>query len=41
VIKGEMKASTVKSGLEYMVWLADWYRENSSGKGVGFFQIGG
>jgi len=41
VIKGELKADTVKSGIEYMVWLADWYRNNSSGKGVGFFQIGG
>ena len=41
VIKSEMKASTMKSGIEYMVWLADWYRNNSEGKGVGFFQIGG
>lgn len=41
VIKNELKASTMKSGIEYMVWLADWYRQNSSGKGVGFFQIGG
>ncbi len=41
VIKGELKAATVKNGIEYMVWLADWYRNNSSGKGVGFFQIGG
>jgi len=41
VIKGELQASTMKSGIEYMVWLADWYRQNSSGKGVGFFQIGG
>lgn len=41
VIKGEMKPTTMKSGIEYMVWLADWYRQNSSGKGVGFFQIGG
>src|SRR5215204_7826489 len=41
VIKGELKASTMKSGIEYMVWLSDWYRNNSSGKGVGFFQIGG
>ena len=39
VIKDQLKASTVKSGIEYMVWLADWYRNNSSGKGVGFFQI--
>ena len=41
VIKGQLKAGTVKSGIEYMVWLADWYRHNSGGKGVGFFQIGG
>jgi deoxyhypusine synthase len=41
VIKGQLKASITKSGIEYMVWLADWYRHNSSGKGVGFFQIGG
>ena len=31
----------MKSGIEYMVMLSSWYRENSSGKGVGFFQIGG
>ena len=41
VIKGELKASTVKSGIEYMVYLTEWYRANSGGKGVGFFQIGG
>lgn len=41
VIKGELKASTVKSGIEYMGYLADWYVKNSEGKGVGFFQIGG
>ncbi len=41
VIKSELKASTMKSGIEYMVWLADWYRQNSGGKGLGFFQIGG
>ena len=41
VIKGELKASTMKSGIEYMTWLAKWYPENSGGKGVGFFQIGG
>jgi deoxyhypusine synthase len=40
-IKGELKASTMKSGIEYMMWLADWYVKNSAGKGVGFFQIGG
>jgi deoxyhypusine synthase len=41
VIKNEIKASTMKSGIEYMAWLADWYVKNSEGKGVGFFQIGG
>jgi deoxyhypusine synthase len=40
VIKGELKASTMKSGIEYMTFLADWYTKNSD-KGVGFFQIGG
>jgi deoxyhypusine synthase len=41
VIKNELKPSTMKSGIEYMVWLADWYKKNSSEKGIGFFQIGG
>ncbi|MBS1492722.1 MAG: deoxyhypusine synthase family protein [Bacteroidetes bacterium] len=41
VIKGEIKASTMKSGIEYMAFLADWYTKNSGGKGIGFFQIGG
>lgn len=41
VIKGELKANTVKTGIEYMIYLTEWYRENSGGKGVGFFQIGG
>lgn len=40
VLKGELKASTMKSGIEYMTFLADWYTVNS-GNGVGFFQIGG
>ncbi|MEG0602294.1 MAG: deoxyhypusine synthase family protein [Mucinivorans sp.] len=41
VIKGECKASTVKSGIEYMIYLTEWYRANSGGAGVGFFQIAG
>ncbi len=41
VIKGELQASTVKSGIEYMIYLTEWYRANSGGVGVGFFQIGG
>ena len=41
IIKGEMKATTMKSGIEYMVWLADWYTNNAGEHGIGFFQIGG
>lgn len=40
-IKQEFKATTMKSGVEYMMWLADWYKDNCAGKGIGFFQIGG
>jgi deoxyhypusine synthase len=40
-IKGEFKPTTMKSGIEYMMWLADWYPKNCAGKGIGFFQIGG
>ncbi len=40
VIKGELKASTMKSGIEYMTFLADWYKNNCK-NGIGFFQIGG
>jgi len=40
-LKGELSPSTVKSGIEYMIWLADWYTANSAENGIGFFQIGG
>ncbi len=40
-LQDELKPSTMKSGIEYMTWLANWYQENSSGHGIGFFQIGG
>jgi deoxyhypusine synthase len=40
-IKEELKPSTMKTGIEYMMWLTGWYRQNSGGKGVGFYQIGG
>lgn len=40
-MKDELKPQTVKSGIEYMTYLADWYVKNSEGRGVGFFQIGG
>ncbi len=32
---------TVKSGVEYMTFLADWYRRESASSSIGFFQIGG
>ncbi|ADR20159.1 deoxyhypusine synthase [Marivirga tractuosa] len=40
-VKGELKPSTMKSGIEYMTFLADWYKNNAGTEGVGFFQIGG
>lgn len=40
-LEGEFPPAIVKSGIEYMMWLADWYTENATGKGIGFFQIGG
>lgn len=40
-LKGELKPSTMKSGIEYMTFLADWYTDNAEDKGIGFFQIGG
>ena len=39
-IEGMLTPDITKSGIEYMMFLADWYKHNS-GKGVGFFQIGG
>jgi deoxyhypusine synthase len=39
--KGDLESSTMKTGIEYMVLLSEWYIKNSGGKGVGFFQIGG
>jgi len=32
---------TVRSGIEYMISLADWYRRVSQDSSIGFFQIGG
>ncbi len=39
---GEVNPSVMKTGVEYMVQLYDWYQELSkNGPGLGFFQIGG
>src|SRR5210317_1835288 len=40
-VKGDLKPSTMKSGIEYMTFLADWYTDKATDLGVGFFQIGG
>jgi deoxyhypusine synthase len=41
-IGGRFKSvHTVKSGIEYMIALADWYRQTSARTSIGFFQIGG
>jgi len=40
-IKGELNPKTMKSGIEYMLFLADYYTKNAAEKGIGFFQIGG
>lgn len=39
-IEGMFPPSITKSGIEYMMFLAQWYQDNA-GEGVGFFQIGG
>jgi deoxyhypusine synthase len=40
VIKGELPLEIMKGGIEYMMYLVDWYVKESQ-NGVGFFQIGG
>jgi deoxyhypusine synthase len=40
-LQGEAKPSTVKSGIEYMMALSEWYSATSADHGIGFFQIGG
>ncbi len=40
-IEGIFKPSCLKSGIEYMMFLAGWYEQNAGEIGVGFFQIGG
>ena len=42
VIKGQLKSySAVKSGLECMGELVDWYKETAGKNPLGFFQVGG
>jgi deoxyhypusine synthase len=42
VVRGDVSnIHVVKSGLEQMAALIDWYRQNSKDQSIGFFQIGG
>ena len=42
VINGDVKhVHTVRTGIEYMLALAEWYTTTTKGKSIGFFQIGG
>lgn len=39
---GDVKnVHTVRTGIETMIWLADWYTRTSAKSSIGFFQIGG
>jgi deoxyhypusine synthase len=41
-IAGDVKdVTTIRSGIEYMIQLADWYQDLSAESSIGFFQIGG
>lgn len=41
-IRGSIKnVHTVRTGIEYMMRLAEWYRSTAAERGIGFFQIGG
>jgi deoxyhypusine synthase len=41
-ISGDVKnVHTVRTGIEYMIQLAEWYTETSAHAPIGFFQIGG
>jgi deoxyhypusine synthase len=41
-ITGEIKnVHTVRTGIEYMMMLTEWYEKTSAAASIGFFQIGG
>lgn len=41
VMEGKIKRSALKSGIDYMIYLCDYYINNCGDSGIGFFQIGG
>jgi deoxyhypusine synthase len=40
-IRNDVKSSTMRSGIEYMIELAAWYQATAPNSRIGFFQIGG
>lgn len=40
-LEGMFPSSTVRGGIDYMMFLAEWYKANAGDMGIGFFQIGG
>ena len=40
-ISGEVNHSIMRTGIEYMCFLAEWYTQESSKNSIGFFQVGG
>ncbi len=41
MITGDVERQVMKSGVDYMVALAEWYQRDGGTDGFGFFQIGG
>ncbi len=41
VMRGEVSLDVMKTGIEYMMFLAQWYQQVTKDTQVGFFQIGG
>jgi deoxyhypusine synthase len=41
MMQKKITSSCLKSGVDYMVSLADWYQKNENKQGIGFFQVGG
>lgn len=40
-IENRIHSGILKGGIEYMIFLAEWYQKNAGNSGIGFFQIGG
>jgi deoxyhypusine synthase len=40
-LEGKVSRTAMKMGIDYMVWMIDWYKKEAGSKGIGFFQIGG